>query len=341
MYVIDEIKLEQFQKLLAISEIDWVTIVGTKTGILFAVDTNETLAVLQYNSIRAGKDDDFAIRVQKSRIQPILRTGRFEMICTEDTVTIAVIERVSIQNDAGETEVRDAHRCSIKMPRHKAFVTTLAKRLKMLKKGDSFDASQLDKVATIAKRFKTYVNCSDNYASIELRSGTCIVCKVSEMPEFALSYSAMDALFKCGTAWQCNGTNVYTIDANFGVLVTQCRSSDISVMNYFEASESGASLIFTGDYTGLVHLLQKYKGCNLSINLDSKTAVISGNDITVTTTMDISDCRRSEKCKSNEVNLNFEIVRDIVAKLTPNKVTVKVKKYFNQIESDAFTILCK
>ena len=26
MYVIDEIKLEQFQKLLAISEIDWVTI---------------------------------------------------------------------------------------------------------------------------------------------------------------------------------------------------------------------------------------------------------------------------------------------------------------------------
>ena len=37
MYVIDEIKLEQFQKLLAISEIDWVTIVGTKTGILLSL----------------------------------------------------------------------------------------------------------------------------------------------------------------------------------------------------------------------------------------------------------------------------------------------------------------
>lgn len=331
MYTIEEISSEQFHRLLSISETDWITVVGTKAGVLFAVDTNEILAVLQYNTIRSEMDKDFAIRVQKNLLQPILTTGRLEIECAENTVTMAV---------ATVTEEDFEKRCSIQMPRHKAFITTLTQRLKILKPGDCFNAGDLGKIALLAKRFKTFVSCTGEYASIELRDGTCIVCKITT-PEFALTYNAMDALFRCSTKWQCMGTNVYAIDGNFGVLVTQCRSSNICMTNYFEADDAGASMVFTCDYSDVITLLQRYKECELSIDLDTNMAILTNADICVRTTMFVKNLQRSEKYKENKVVVSASVVRDILPKLSPAEVTVKVKRYFNQIESGAFTILCK
>lgn len=327
MIVISDFDSSKLEKLFAVNDSEWVTIVCTQAGVLLATDTNEVFAALQFKSVRAQNDTDFAIRISKSILQPVILDGMLEIECGTEDITFRFIHE-------------DYSRC-ITMQKHQAFVNTLTTKLKQLGSCDEFNASALHKMDTLSRRFKTFSEVTNGYASILLRDGTCILQKVGNIPNFALTASAMHALFQCSDTWFCNGTNIFAIDGNFGVLVTQCRGASTTVNDLLQASEAGAAAVFTADFSEVEYILQKYKQCTLAVDVKKQIANISNNDVKISVNLPVIKANYAENFDVSNCILDAQIFTDIVAKLAYRSVTVRIKKYFTQLECSGFVVLCK
>lgn len=329
MYSVEVGDVSKLLNVMSVADTSWVTVVGTADGVLVIADTNEIFAVLQLKSTRAKVDKDLIFRVKCDVLKNVASDGCMEIVNTDGRVNISF--------------VNGASRKTVKIAQHQAFTTTFMDKLKVVSGSDgdgTFDASSLQKIVSIARKYASFVEVNGGVASTMDRSGVRVLRTEVCAPDICLSAKAAYALFQCSNRWQRTQNYVMAVDGNFGVLVVQSRGNAEGSYVIKNAREMKAAAISLVDLSEVFPLALKMPKSKICIDFRNSVCTFENGEEEYTVCITQENTRIADGFDGT-VCVPATVFAGIVSKLCSGFCTIKVKHNLNMIECGDYTILCK